>query len=59
MLLTLKKFASYLDLHLKVYNGGRLKIKLYIKQEDFTFPIIKFTLNSSNIPALPAYVVYL
>jgi hypothetical protein len=44
---------------LKLYNGGRLKSKVYVKHEDFTFPIINFAFNISNISALPAYVDYL
>ena len=39
--------ASYLDLHLDIDNRGRLKI------------IINFPFISSNIPALPAYGVYI
>jgi hypothetical protein len=33
--------ASYLDLHLEIDNGGRLKTKLYENCDDFTFPIVK------------------
>jgi hypothetical protein len=31
-----QKPVSYLDLHLEIYNGGRLKAKLYDKCDDFT-----------------------
>jgi hypothetical protein len=41
--------------HLKIDNGGRLKTKIY----DFTFPIINFPFVSSNIPASPAYEIYI
>ena len=37
-----QKSASYLDLHLEIDNGGRLKTKLYDKRDDFTFPIVIF-----------------
>ena len=51
--------ASYLELHLEINKGGRLKIKLYDKRHDFTFPIANFHFISSNIPALPAYGGYI
>jgi len=51
--------ASYLDLHLEIDNGRRLKTKLYDKHDDFTFPMINFPFISSNIQALPAFWVYI
>jgi hypothetical protein len=51
--------AFYLDLHLEINNGGRLKTKLYDKCDDFTFPVVNFPFISSNIPASPAYGVYI
>ena len=53
------KSASYLDLHLEIDNEGRLKTKLYDKRDDFSFPIGNFPFLSSNIPAAPAYGVYI
>jgi hypothetical protein len=50
---------SYLDLHIEIYNVGRLKLKLYDKRDDFTFPRVNFPFISSNIPASPAYDVYI
>ena len=58
VLLTLKQFASYLDLHFEIDNGGRLKTKLYDKRDDFTFPIVNFPFTS-NISASAAYAVYI
>ena len=49
--------ASYLDLHLAIDNGGRLKAKLYDKHDDFTFSIVNYPFISSNIPVSPAYAV--
>jgi hypothetical protein len=43
----------------EIDNEGRLKTKLYDKRDDFTFPIINFPFISSNIPAAPAYGVYI
>jgi hypothetical protein len=43
----------------EIDNGGRLKTKLYDKRDDFTFQIINFPFISSNIPAAPAYGVYI
>ena len=47
--------ASYLDLHLEIDKGGRLKSKLYDKCTDFIFPIVNFPFIKSNIPAPTAY----
>ena len=35
------------------------KSVLYDKLDDFTFPIVDFLFISNNIPASPAYVVYI
>ena len=51
--------ASYLDLFLFIDSGGRLNSKLYDKRDDFAFPIVNFPFLSSNIPASPAYGVYI
>ena len=53
------KSASYLDLFLCIDNEGRLNSKLYDKRDDFDFPIVNFPFLSSNIPASPAYGVYI
>ena len=53
------KTASYLDLHLEIDNEGRLKTKLYDKGDDFSLPIVHFPFLSRNIPAAPAYGVYI
>jgi hypothetical protein len=46
--------ASYLDLHLDNDSEGRLRTKLYDN-----FPIVNFPFIYSNIPAAPAYGVYI
>ena len=51
--------ASYLDLHLEIDSEGRLTTKLYDKRDDFNFPIVNFSFICSNIPAAPAYGVYI
>ena len=51
--------ASYLDLLLFIDDGGRLKSNLYDKRDDFDFKIVNFPFLSSNIPASPAYGVYI
>ena len=33
------RFASYLDIHLKIYSEGWLRTKLYDKRDNFNFPI--------------------
>jgi hypothetical protein len=51
--------ASYIDLHLEIDSDGRLRTKPYDKRDDFNFPIVKFPFICSNIPAAPAYGVYM
>jgi len=51
--------ASYLDLHLEIYSERRLRMKLYDKRDYFNFPIVNFPFICSNIPAEPAYGVYI
>jgi len=38
---------------------GRLRTSLYDKGDDFNFPIVFFPFIYSNIPAAPAYAVYI
>ena len=51
-------FASFLDLYLEFDDSGRLSTKIYDKR-DFNFKIINFPNMCSNIPASPAYGVYI
>ena len=51
--------ASYLNLHLEMDSEGWLRTKLYDKRDDFNFPIVHFPFICSNIPAAPAYGVYI
>ena len=51
--------ASYIGLHLEIDSEERLRTKLYDKRNDFNFPIVNFPLICSNIPAVPAYGVYI
>ena len=51
--------ASYLGLHLEIDSEGRLRTKLYDKRDVFNFPIVNFPFICNNIPAAPAYGVYI
>jgi hypothetical protein len=51
--------ASYIDLHFEIDSEGRLRTKLYDKRNDFNFPIVNFAFICSDIPAAPAYGVYI
>ena len=53
------RFASYLDLHHEIDSGRWWRNKLYDKRNDFKFPIVNFQFICSNIPAAPAYGVYI
>ena len=51
--------VSFLDLHLEIDSDGRLRTKLYDKRDYFNFTIVNFPFICSNIPAAPAYGVYI
>ena len=51
--------ASFLDLYLKFDDSGQLSTKIYDKRDAFNFKIINFPNMCSNIPASPAYGVYI
>jgi hypothetical protein len=51
--------ASFLDLYLELDDSGQLSTKIYDKRDDFNFKIINFPNMCSNIPASPAYGVYI
>jgi hypothetical protein len=50
---------TFLDLYLKFDDSGQLSTKIYDKRYDFNFKIINFPSMCSNIPAYPAYGVYI
>jgi hypothetical protein len=45
--------------NLELYDSGQLGTKIYDKRDDFNFKIINFPNMCSNIPASPAYGVYI
>ena len=49
----------YLDLHLKIDSERRSRTELYDIRDDFNFPIVNFPFICSDIPAAPAYGVYI
>ena len=51
--------ASCINLHLQINSKGRIRTKLYDKRDDFNFLIMNFPFICSNIPAVPAYGVYI
>jgi hypothetical protein len=53
-ILILARSASYLELHLKIDGGDRLRTKLY-----YYFPSANFPFICSHIPAALAYGVYI
>ena len=51
--------ASFLDLYLEFGDSCQLSTTIYDKRDDFNFKIINFPNMCSNIPASPAYGVYI
>ena len=51
--------TSYLDLYLYKDNNGFLSRRLYDKRDNFNFDIVNYPYLDSNIPAGPAYGVYI
>jgi hypothetical protein len=48
-----------LDLYLEFDDSGQLSTNIYDKRDDSNFKIINFPNMCSNIPASPAYGVYI
>jgi hypothetical protein len=51
--------TSFFYLYLEFDDSGQLSTKIYDKRDDFNFKIINFPNMCSNIPASPAYGVYI
>ena len=52
--------VCYLDTHIKTGDTTTpFRISIYDKRDDFTFQIVNFPHMDSNIPANPAYGVYI
>ena len=51
--------ASYLDLLLLIDRDGQLHASIYDKHDDFNFYITNIPFLSSNIPASPAYCLFI
>jgi hypothetical protein len=51
--------ASFLDIYFEFDDSGQLSTTLYDKRDDFNFKIINFPNMCSNIPASPAYGLYI
>ena len=58
ILLILKSMLPILTFTLKS-TMGEIKIKLYDKRDNFTFPIVNFSFISSNIPVSPAFWAFI
>jgi hypothetical protein len=59
MKMTSASSALFLDLYLEFDDSGQISTKIYDKRDDFNFKIINFPNMCSNIPASPAYGVYI
>jgi hypothetical protein len=51
--------TSHIDLHIKIDSEGRLRTMLYDKRDNFNFLIVNFPFICRNIPAAPAYGLYI
>jgi hypothetical protein len=51
--------ASFFDLYFEFDDSGQISTQIYDKWDDFNFKIINFPNMCSNIPASPAYGVYI
>ena len=51
--------TSYLDLNFEIDSEGRFRTKLYDKRDGFQFSHYELSIQCSNIPAAPAYGVYI
>jgi len=53
------RHASIIDIHREIDNEDMLRSEIYDTRDDFNFPIVHFPFICSNIPATPAYGVYI
>jgi hypothetical protein len=51
--------ASYIDLHIDFNSEDGLREKLYQKRDAFNFLNVNFLFRCTNIPAAPAYEIYI
>jgi hypothetical protein len=51
--------ALYLDISLKLDTNGKITTQHYGKRDDFNFSTVNFPYPCSNIPASPAYGMYI
>jgi hypothetical protein len=51
--------ASFLDLYLEFDDSGQISTNIYDKRDDFNFRMLNVPNMYSNIPASPAYGVYI
>jgi hypothetical protein len=51
--------ASFVYIYIEFDDSGQLSTTIYDKRDDFNFKIINFPNTCSNIPASPAYGVYI
>ena len=51
--------ASFLDIYLEFDDSGKISATIFDKRDDFNFKIINFPNMCNNIPASPAYGVYI
>ena len=50
--------VSYLDIRIMIVEGQYVT-SIYDKRDDFTFRIVNFPFMCSNVPAVPAYGIYI
>ena len=55
----LMKCTCYFDTNIKTGDNTPFRISIYDKREDFAFRIVNFPHMDSNIPANPAYTVFI
>jgi len=53
------RYVLYINQRLEIDNEGWLRTELYDKRDEFDFPIVNFPCIYNNIPADPAYGVYI
>ena len=48
----------FLNLDLYIFNG-KLNTNIYIKRDDFSFPIVNYPFYKGDVPLSPSYGVYI
>ena len=51
-------YAYFLNIHLRLIIDNNKHTSIYVKNDDFGFPIVNFPCLRCDVPRLPLYDIY-